>query len=47
VSAASLLIEVRELLRSTVPVYCRGVAMVRGLLQDGGSPLYSPTAEER
>jgi hypothetical protein len=41
-SAASLLIEVRELLRSTVPVYCRGVAMVRGLLQDGGSPLYSP-----
>jgi hypothetical protein len=42
VSAASLLIEVRELLRSTAPVYCGGVAMVRGLLRDGGSPLYLP-----
>jgi hypothetical protein len=42
VSAASLLIELRKLLRSTAPVYCRGVAMIRGLLHDGGSPLYSP-----
>jgi hypothetical protein len=41
-SAASLLIEVGALLRSTSPVYCGGVAMVGSLLRDGGSPLYLP-----
>jgi hypothetical protein len=41
-AALPLLIEVRELLRSTAPVYAEGVAMLEGLLGDGGSSLYSP-----
>ena len=40
--AEPLLIEVRELLRSTAPVYARGVAMLKSLLGDGGSALYLP-----
>jgi hypothetical protein len=44
-AAAPLLIEVRELLRSTVPVYARGVAMLEGLLRDGGSSLYCPVRQ--
>jgi hypothetical protein len=41
-TARPLLIQVRELLRSTAPVYARGVAMLEGLLSDGGSALYLP-----
>jgi hypothetical protein len=40
VAAEPLLAEVRELLRSSAPVYARGVAMLAGMLRDGGSPLY-------
>jgi hypothetical protein len=40
VAAEPLLAEVRELLRSSGPVYARGVAMLAGMLRDGGSPLY-------
>jgi hypothetical protein len=42
--AEPLLIQVWELLRSSAPVYARGVAMLRGLLGDGASPLYRPIA---
>jgi hypothetical protein len=42
VAAEPLLMQVRELLQSTVPVYARGVAMLEDLLGDGGSPLYLP-----
>ena len=41
-SAGPCLTQVVELLRSTVPVYCQGMAMLEGLLRDGGSPLYAP-----
>jgi hypothetical protein len=41
-AAGPLLIQVRELLRSTAPVYARGVAMLEDLLGDGGSALYLP-----
>lgn len=41
-AAVPLLIEVRDLLGSTTPVYARGVAMLKGLLGDGGSSLYRP-----
>jgi hypothetical protein len=41
-AAGPLLIRVRELLRSTAPVYARGVAMLEDLLSDGGSALYMP-----
>jgi hypothetical protein len=41
-AAAPRLIEIRELLRSRLPVYAKGVAMLRRLLRDGGGPLYSP-----
>jgi hypothetical protein len=37
-----LLIEIGDLLRSTAPLYCRGIATVLTLLRDGGSPLYLP-----
>ena len=43
-AAGSLLLLVRELLRSTAPIYARGVAMLEILLTDGGSPLYAPTS---
>jgi hypothetical protein len=42
VAAGPLLVQVRELLRSTAPVYARGVAMLEDLLSDGGSALYLP-----
>jgi hypothetical protein len=41
-TAEPLLMQVRELLRSSAPVYARGVAMLGGILGDGGSPLYRP-----
>jgi hypothetical protein len=41
-AAEPLLIEVVDLLRSSAPVYARGVAMLKKLLGDGGSPLYLP-----
>jgi hypothetical protein len=44
-AALPLLIEVRELLRSTAPVYAEGVAMLEGLLGDGGSSLYRPVGQ--
>jgi hypothetical protein len=44
ISAAPLLIEIVELLRSTTPVYSQGVAMLKRLLQDDGSPVYAPTS---
>ena len=43
-AAGSLLPLVRELLRSTAPVYARGVAMLEILLTDGGSPLFAPAS---
>ena len=42
--ASPRLIAVRELLRSTAPVYAQGVAMLEHLLRDGGSPLYVPAS---
>jgi hypothetical protein len=41
-SAEPLLLQVAGLLQSSAPVYARGVAMLEGLLGDGGSPLYRP-----
>jgi hypothetical protein len=41
-AAAAQLAQVRELLRSGGPIYARGVAMLAGLLRDGGSALYLP-----
>ena len=41
-AAKRRLVQVRELLRSSAPVYARGVAMLEGLLRDAGSPLYLP-----
>jgi hypothetical protein len=41
-AAVPLLIKIRDLLGSTAPVYARGVAMLKGLLGDGGSSLYRP-----
>jgi hypothetical protein len=40
--AAAQLAQLRELLRSGVPIYARGVAMLAGLLRDGGSAVYLP-----
>ena len=42
-AAGPHLTQVVELLRSTAPVYCQGMAMLARLLRDGGSPLYTPT----
>jgi hypothetical protein len=39
-AAAPLLIQIGELLRSNTPIYSQGMAMLEGLLRDGGSPLY-------
>lgn len=41
-AAAPWLIEIRELLGSTDPVYAKGVAMLKRLLRDGGGPLCCP-----
>jgi hypothetical protein len=41
--AGSAILEVAARLRDARPVHPRGVAMVRRLLSDGGSPLYVPT----
>jgi len=41
-SAEPLLLQVTKLLQSSAPVYARGVAMLEGLLGDGGGPLYRP-----
>jgi hypothetical protein len=41
-TAEPLLMQARELLRSSAPVYARGMAMLEELLGDGGSPLYLP-----
>jgi hypothetical protein len=41
-AAEPRLVQVWELLRSSAPVYARGVAMLEGLLRDGASPLYLP-----
>jgi hypothetical protein len=38
-----LLLELAEDLRCPGPLYARGVALVRLLLRDGGSPLYAPS----
>ncbi len=40
--AEPLLLRVWELVRSSAPVYARGMAMLEDLLGDGGSPLYLP-----
>jgi hypothetical protein len=40
--AAEQLMRVEELLESSGPVYARGVAMLKALLSDGASSLYSP-----
>ena len=40
--AEPLLIQISERLRSSVPVYARGVAMLEGLLGDGGSSADRP-----
>jgi hypothetical protein len=37
-----MLVQARDSLRSSAPVYARGVAMLEGLLRDGGSALYLP-----
>jgi hypothetical protein len=42
IAARPHLAELRELLRSTTPVYAQGVAMLRQLLRDGGSSVYVP-----
>jgi hypothetical protein len=42
--ANALLIEVRELLGSSAPVYARGVALLKELLGDGSGPLFLPTS---
>jgi hypothetical protein len=42
VSAGPLLIGLQELLRSSAPVYARGVALLEKLLGEGDSPLYPP-----
>lgn len=42
VAAGSLLIGLQELLRSSAPVYARGVALLEKLLGEGDSPLYLP-----
>jgi hypothetical protein len=44
-AAEPRLVQVRELLRSSAPVYARGVAMLEGLLRDGGSPLHLPVRQ--
>jgi hypothetical protein len=41
-TAEPLLLRVWELVRSSAPVYARGMAMLEDLLGDGGSPLYLP-----
>jgi hypothetical protein len=41
-AAGPCLAQVVELLRSTAPVYCQGMAMLAWLLRDGGSALYAP-----
>ena len=41
-AATRRLLYVRKMLRSSTPVYACGVAMLKGLLQDGGGPLYRP-----
>jgi hypothetical protein len=41
-AAEQRLVQVRELLRSSAPVYARGVAMLERLLRDAGSALYLP-----
>ncbi len=40
--AEPLLVRVWELVRSSAPVYARGMALLEDLLGDGGSPLYLP-----
>ena len=40
--ARPLLVEVEALLRSTTPVYARGIAMLEILLSNGTSSLYMP-----
>jgi hypothetical protein len=42
-----LLLGVAQDLRCTGPVYARGVALVRLLLRDGRSPIYSPSGPRR
>jgi hypothetical protein len=41
-TAEPLLLRVWELVRSSAPVYARGMAMLEDLLGDGASPLYLP-----
>ena len=41
-ASAAHLAQVQELLRSSTPVYARGVAILEALLRDGGSALYLP-----
>jgi hypothetical protein len=41
-AAAPILVQARDSLRSSAPVYARGVAMLDRLLRDGGSALYLP-----
>jgi hypothetical protein len=42
-AAGPVLKSVRELLRSSAPVYARGVALLADLLSDGGGPVYLPS----
>ena len=41
--ARALLLQLADRLRDPAPVNARGVAIVRKLLRDGGSPLYRPS----
>jgi hypothetical protein len=41
-AAGPALTRISELLRSTTPVYCQGLAMLEELLRDGGGSLYTP-----
>jgi hypothetical protein len=43
-AARPLLIQTAELLRSSAPLYTRGLAMLDELLRDGGGRLYWPTS---
>jgi hypothetical protein len=40
--ASAHLMRLRALLRSRAPVYAQGMAMLRQVLRDGGSPMYLP-----
>ena len=41
-TARALLLQIEAILLSEGPIYCQGIAMLRLLISDGASPLYSP-----